>query len=570
MKKEILIIALLLFPSNIQALENQTLIDDDAIMENPNAPVTMVEFGGFENEFSRSFWKDAFPTIESEYMSTGKVRFVFRDYPTSDPDIAASIAAECVRQQYGDAEYIIIWDGFFSTTDPLTEELINQTLDNLGYDIRNCDIEKVTDEIILDVVDGDRLELNSIPSFFINDYFFEGTQELSVFQEAIEKALNETVKCWADNECNDNNSYTFDTCFNPGLANATCNYQPIRCLKNSNCGNNSLVKFCSNENICNKTTTYTCTNAGTPQSSCTSSVNENCNSCQFGCNNQSRTCKPLPTIIIFSPLQKIYNVSSIAFNLTTGNYSFNKISFIDWSEKRPRWDNVCSNCNEYGINKRARESFDEGMHNLTFKAINGTIEITKNISFFVDSKNPKIMAIEPKSRDFANGSNFFIKYDENNCQWLILKIFGNSSNKTSMHNCSSGTVKKIITENLSIFNNQQIEYQFMIKDKANNTAESRRTKIKVDTMKPIINSLKNSTSDRRVSFVLNVTEVNFEEVVYIDRSDKRPSEKTLCSSFKNGICSSTKTFKTGEHNISIIVLDEAGNSAQRNMKFNLV
>src|SRR3989344_5245252 len=520
MKKEILIIALLLFPSNIQALENQTLIDDDAIMENPNAPVTMVEFGGFENEFSRSFWKDAFPTIESEYMSTGKVRFVFRDYPTSDPDIAASIAAECVRQQYGDAAYIIIWDGFFSTTDPLTEELINQTLDNLGYDIRNCDIEKVTDEIILDVVDGDRLELNSIPSFFINDYFFEGTQELSVFQEAIEKALNETVKCWADNECNDNNSYTFDTCFNPGLANATCNYQPIRCLKNSNCGNNSLVKFCSNENICNKT--------------------------------------------------KIYNVSSIAFNLTTGNYSFNKISFIDWSEKRPRWDNVCSNCNEYGINKRARESFYEGMHNLTFKAINGTIEITKNISFFVDSKNPKIMAIEPKSRDFANGSNFFIKYDENNCQWLILKIFGNSSNKTSMHNCSSGTVKKIITENLSIFNNQQIEYQFMIKDKANNTAESRRTKIKVDTMKPIINSLKNSTSDRRVSFVLNVTEVNFEEVVYIDRSDKRPSEKTLCSSFKNGICSSTKTFKTGEHNISIIVLDEAGNSAQRNMKFNLV
>ena len=42
------------------------------------------------------------------------------------------------------------------------------------------------------------------------------------------------------------------------------------------------------------------------------------------------------------------------------------------------------------------------------------------------------------------------EYDENNCQWLILKIFGNSSNKTSMHNCSSGTVKKIITENLSI------------------------------------------------------------------------------------------------------------------------
>ena len=57
------------------------LTDDDAVMGNPNAPVTIVEFGGLEEPFSELFWNNTFPTIKSQYIDTGKVKFVFRDFP---------------------------------------------------------------------------------------------------------------------------------------------------------------------------------------------------------------------------------------------------------------------------------------------------------------------------------------------------------------------------------------------------------------------------------------------------------------------------------------------------------
>src|SRR3989344_2837824 len=53
------------------------IADDDAVMGNPTAPVTMVEFGGFEETFSRRFWRETFPLIKTEYVDTGKLKFVF-------------------------------------------------------------------------------------------------------------------------------------------------------------------------------------------------------------------------------------------------------------------------------------------------------------------------------------------------------------------------------------------------------------------------------------------------------------------------------------------------------------
>ncbi|MDO8459474.1 MAG: hypothetical protein Q7S74_00015 [Nanoarchaeota archaeon] len=384
--------------------------------------------------------------------------------------------------------------------------------------------------------------------------------------------VNITITCFTNAQCNDSNPYTFDRCVSSGQLNATCTHQAIQCLKNSDCGNSSTIKFCSNNNICNSTKTYTCASSGTPQSTCSSSIGESCSICLFGCNNQTFICKTSPIITIFSPVHnRVYNITSLPFNLTIGNYSFSEISFIDWTAKKPSWIILCKNCNEYGFKKKVIKPFGEGEHNLTFRAVNGTVTITKNLSFLVDSKKPKILITLPKNKGFTNGSNFYVKYSEDNCKSLLLNFYGNISNKTTNMNCSSGVnIEKIISNNLSAFNNQEIEYQFVIKDISNNSAESRKIKIKVDTTKPIINSFVNTTNGKRVTFTLNITELNFDEVNYIDYNDAKPAVKLLCSSLKNGICSSTKTLRAGNHNITIKVLDKAGNSVQKITKLNIV
>src|SRR3989344_2065532 len=58
-------------------------VDDDAFMGNEKAKVTIVEFSDFQCPFCRTFWSGALPQIKKEYIDTGKVKFVYRDYPLS-------------------------------------------------------------------------------------------------------------------------------------------------------------------------------------------------------------------------------------------------------------------------------------------------------------------------------------------------------------------------------------------------------------------------------------------------------------------------------------------------------
>ncbi|MEX2090869.1 MAG: thioredoxin domain-containing protein, partial [Candidatus Paceibacterota bacterium] len=76
-------------------------IDDDPMLGNPKAKVTLVEFSDFQCPFCRSFWAGAYQQIKTEYIDTGKIRFVYRDFPLSFHPGAAPAAqgAECADDQ---------------------------------------------------------------------------------------------------------------------------------------------------------------------------------------------------------------------------------------------------------------------------------------------------------------------------------------------------------------------------------------------------------------------------------------------------------------------------------------
>src|SRR3989344_7242055 len=76
-------------------------VDDDAFIGNPKAKVTVVEFSDFQCPFCRSFWSGAYQQIKKEYVDTGKIKFVFRDYPLPFHPAAqvSAEAAECAHEQ---------------------------------------------------------------------------------------------------------------------------------------------------------------------------------------------------------------------------------------------------------------------------------------------------------------------------------------------------------------------------------------------------------------------------------------------------------------------------------------
>ncbi len=189
--------------------------------------------------------------------------------------------------------------------------------------------------------------------------------------------------------------------------------------------------------------------------------------------------------------------------------------------------------------------------------------ITNQTSFIIDTKDPQISTTKPQSKKYTNGSDFYIKYTEDNCHTINLLI---NSQDVLSNPCNSGrNVEKYLTQNLSSFDGQEISYKFKITDIANNTDESRPVKVFVDTTKPVIKEINfNPTRPISTSIYLNVSiiESNLDKVEFLDSSDKNPRWNTLCSRLnKNNECISSKKFRVGIESIKIKVTDKAGNTA---------
>ncbi len=78
-----------------------TIVDDGRIRGQANAPITLVEYSDFTCGYCLKFFRETWPRLQAKYVDTGKVKFVYRDYPRADrgPGIEAAVAARCAGAQ---------------------------------------------------------------------------------------------------------------------------------------------------------------------------------------------------------------------------------------------------------------------------------------------------------------------------------------------------------------------------------------------------------------------------------------------------------------------------------------
>lgn len=95
-------------------------IDDDPVLGNANAPITLIEFSDYECPFCQRHFKQVYGSIKKEYVDTGKVKVVFRDFvavPSHNPNATvAAMATSCARDQGGDEGYYKMHDYYFTNT----------------------------------------------------------------------------------------------------------------------------------------------------------------------------------------------------------------------------------------------------------------------------------------------------------------------------------------------------------------------------------------------------------------------------------------------------------------------
>jgi protein-disulfide isomerase len=168
-------------------------LDDDAVLGNPNAPVTIVEFSDYQCPFCGRFWSDTLPDIKKNYIETGKVKLVYRDFPLESIHpmaMPAAIALECVREKGKDEAYWKMHDKVFANQGTLSVDNLKKWAKELGYDIGTClDSEKFKSEVQNDLQQGSSYGVRGTPAFFINGNLISGAQPYSVFEQAIEAEL---------------------------------------------------------------------------------------------------------------------------------------------------------------------------------------------------------------------------------------------------------------------------------------------------------------------------------------------------------------------------------------------
>jgi protein-disulfide isomerase len=168
----------------------------DIVIGSAKALVTITEYASMSCPHCASFGENVFPMLRTRYIDTGKVRFVFREFPLDIKAATASLLARCIGK--GDSEK---YCGAVETMFKLQERLVAQTKDTLLFvgkqngmseqDVEAC----ASDQAQLDKLSADQQyalrELNvvSTPTFFLNGVKLQGSMSYEELEERLKPLL---------------------------------------------------------------------------------------------------------------------------------------------------------------------------------------------------------------------------------------------------------------------------------------------------------------------------------------------------------------------------------------------
>ena len=180
--------------------------DDDPIIGDPDAPITIIEFSDFQCPFCARFHVQTLPLIMEQYIEHGKVNLVFRDFPIQNihPNaLPAAVAAECANEQ---GKFKEMHDVLFEKQNDWNNQ---DTISAVSLFIQyakdnNLDQEtfescinsgKYIDEIRKDLDDGRDYGVTGTPGFFVgNDEIgyleLKGAQPFDSFKKVIDVQLD--------------------------------------------------------------------------------------------------------------------------------------------------------------------------------------------------------------------------------------------------------------------------------------------------------------------------------------------------------------------------------------------
>ena len=157
---------------------NPAILASDHVVGSANATVTVIEYADFQCPFCGRFARDEYAAVKSNYIDTGKIRWVFRHFPLTtihNRAMPAAVASECAADQ---VDFYAYEELTYSNVDAnsatiLTDSQLQQNASNLGANLAtftSCSAGSGKNaRIQQDVSSGTSLGVTGTPTFFVND-----------------------------------------------------------------------------------------------------------------------------------------------------------------------------------------------------------------------------------------------------------------------------------------------------------------------------------------------------------------------------------------------------------------
>lgn len=173
--------------------------ESDIVIGDPNAPITIIEFTDYQCPFCSRHAAQTLPLLMSQYIETGQVRYVIKDFPiiSIHPQaVAAAEAAHCAQEQGG---FLAMHEALFATQQAWSgradvDEIFTGYAVQLGLDgelFAEClSSDRYHQAIANDLQLGQQLGVQGTPAFFINGNFVSGAQPFAIFEQVIQSLSN--------------------------------------------------------------------------------------------------------------------------------------------------------------------------------------------------------------------------------------------------------------------------------------------------------------------------------------------------------------------------------------------
>ena len=185
--------------NNSEKLTSTKLIENGSpFMGNINAPITIVEWGDYQCTFCYKFHQNTLNIINEDFIKTGKIKIIFKDFPLNGVDSKlAAEASYCAQDQekywkYHDELYKN-WGG--ERTGWITRESLDKFAETVDLDLKKfnkcLDDHKYENKVDLLYEFGKEIGIDATPSFLVfNDQKMikiRGNQPLEVFLKTFDE-----------------------------------------------------------------------------------------------------------------------------------------------------------------------------------------------------------------------------------------------------------------------------------------------------------------------------------------------------------------------------------------------